>query len=83
MDPQVKLQYIQAATTLILGLVGIFLPQKFNPFRFRARGVGKIISNALSEKVKERIPKVIGALCVFTGIAVAILTTILGPMPWQ
>lgn len=83
MDPQVKLQYIQAAIAIILGIGGIFLPQKLNPFRFKSRGVGKLISDSLSDKTKDRIPKIIGGLCIFAGVAVAILTTILGPMPWQ
>lgn len=79
---QITTQYIQAGVTILLGLVGIFLPQKYNPFQFNKYGVGKIFSDRLSEGIKRKIPKVIGILLIFTGILVGTLTKLLGEMPW-
>ena len=81
MDP-LTFQYIQAGVTIVLGLVGIFLPQKFNPFQFKSYGIGKILADHLPEKITRNIPKIIGALLVCVGIFIAALTPVLGPMPW-
>lgn len=77
------LQYIKAVITIVLGVIGILLPRRFNPFQFKHRGTGKMIADLLSDKTKDRIPKVIGGLLIFTGLVVLLLTPILGPIPWE
>lgn len=79
---ELTLQYLKAMITIFLGILGLVLPTKYNLFRFKSYGTGKMIADRLSEKTQKRIPQVIGALCVFTGLVVLILTAILGPMPW-
>lgn len=79
---QTTVQYIQAAITVALGFVGMFLPLKYNPFQFKKYGTGKLFGRIISERIQQKIPKIIGALLIYTGITVAILTTILGEMPW-
>ena len=76
-------QYVMAGFTILLGLIGIFLPYKYNIFKFKNRGLGAVLSERLSEKTKNRIPKIIGWLCVFTGLVVSILTYFLGEMPFE
>lgn len=80
---ELTLQYIKAIVTILLGVFALVLPTKYNLFRFKPYGTGKRIGDMLSEKVKKRIPQVIGVLCIFVGLVVLILTPILGPMPWE
>ncbi len=79
---QITFQYIQAGITILLGLVGVLLPQKFNPFQFKNYGVGKVLDDHLPNKITRNIPKIIGTLLIFVGIFIAALTPILGEMPW-
>ncbi|MFA7685442.1 MAG: hypothetical protein WCX95_01430 [Candidatus Gracilibacteria bacterium] len=79
---KITIQYIQAVITILLGIIGILLPQKYNPFQFKRYGLGRIISDLLSDNVKKKIPKVIGILLIFTGVVVGGLTPFLGEMPW-
>lgn len=80
---QITTQYIQAGVTIGLGLIGIFLPKRFNPFQFKKYGLGGLLREKIPESIQEKIPKVIGALCIFAGTVVAVLTVILGEMPWE
>lgn len=79
----ITVQYIQAGITVAIGLVGIFLPKRFNPFQFKSYGLGALLKEKIPESIQIKIPKIIGALCVFTGIVVALLTFFLGEMPFE
>lgn len=81
--PPITTQYIQAGITIAIGLVGILLPKRFNPFQFKSYGLGGLLKEKIPESIQIKIPKIIGGLCIFTGIAVAILTFFLGEMPWE
>lgn len=79
---QITLQYIQAGMTILLGIIGVLLPQKYNPFQFKKYGVGEVISTFIPEKIKEKIPKIIGVFLILTGVFIGALTPVLGEMPW-
>lgn len=83
MNEQILLQYIQAGITILLGIIGIFLPHKYNIFRFKDRGIGGLLAKKIPIKIQERLPKIIGGGCIFAGIVVAILTALLGEMPFE
>lgn len=78
-----SIQYIQAGVTIVLGVLGICLPKKLNPFQFKHYGSGALLRKKVPESIQIKIPKIIGGMLIFTGIVVAILTYILGPMPWE
>ena len=83
MTQQIYLQYIQAGITVLIGIAGIFLPHRYNIFRFKNRGVGGLLAKKIPIKIQEHLPKIIGGLCIFAGIVVAILTALLGEMPFN
>lgn len=80
---QIYIQYIQSVITILLGIAGILLPHKYNIFRFKKRGVGGLLSEKIPLHIQERTPKVVGWLCIFTGVCVAILTAIFGEIPFK
>ncbi len=75
-------QYIQGGVTVLFGLIGVFLPRKWNPFRFKKDGIGEVLSGFIPEKILDRIPKIIGFLLIFVGLFILCLTPVLGKMPW-
>lgn len=79
---QITLQYVMAGATILLGLVGILLPQRYNPFQFKKYGLGVFFEDIIPEKIQRKIPKIIGGFLIFTGIFVGALTPVLGEMPW-
>lgn len=80
MNKIILTQYIQGGITILIGIVGLFLPHKYNIFKFKNRGIGALLAEKIPMKIQERIPKVIGGLCVFAGIVVILLTAILGDL---
>ncbi len=76
LERQFIAQYVIAGFVIVCGLCGIFMPPRWNVFSFRKKGLGRFISERLSEEALRRIPRIIGAIMITAGIAICVLTVL-------